>query len=97
VTRYVQSSTATSKSENEGKELRADEQKYPWEGHNEHYIYDAVGTKHRRPTTSGLRKHWGVEPVALMERMWHQDPRERPTMTDVVDDLVAMYAAAGGR
>jgi hypothetical protein len=32
-----------------------------------------------------------------MERMWHQDPRERPTMTDVVDDLVAMYAAAGGR
>lgn len=23
-------------------------QKYPWEGHNEHYIYDAVGTKHKR-------------------------------------------------
>jgi hypothetical protein len=72
----------------------ADGQKYPWEGHNEHYIYDAVGTKHRRPTTSGLRKHWGTEPVALMERMWHQDPRERPTMTDVVDDLEQMFAAA---
>ena len=69
-------------------------QKYPWEGHNEHYIYDAVGQKHRRPSTAGLRKHWGTEPVNLMERMWHQDPKERPTMTDVVTDLEVLYAAA---
>ena len=66
------------------------EKKYPWEGHNEHYIYDAVGAKQRRPSIAGLRKHWGVEPVNLMERMWHQDPSERPTMTDVVADLEAL-------
>lgn len=70
------------------------DKKYPWEGHNEHYIYDAVGQKLRRPSTAGLRKHWGAEPVNLMERMWHQDPKERPTMTDVVTDLEVLYAAA---
>nr|XP_031862308.1 uncharacterized protein CI109_002273 [Kwoniella shandongensis]KAA5529380.1 hypothetical protein CI109_002273 [Kwoniella shandongensis] len=68
------------------------DKKYPWEGHNEHYIYDAVGTKHRRPSIVGLRKHWGDEPVNLMERMWHQDPAERPTMTDVVADLESLIA-----
>ncbi|KAK4684469.1 hypothetical protein P7C73_g5703, partial [Tremellales sp. Uapishka_1] len=68
------------------------EKKYPWEGHNDHYIYDAVGAKHRRPTVAGLRKQWGSEPVNLMERMWHQDPRERPTMTDVVTDLETLIA-----
>lgn len=72
----------------------SDTQKYPWEGHNEHYIYDAVGAKHRRPPLTGLRKHWGNEPVALMERMWHQDPGERPTMTDVVTDLEVLFKAA---
>jgi hypothetical protein len=39
-----------------------------------------------------MRKHWGAEPVALIERMWEQDPRERPTMSDVVADLEAMIA-----
>ena len=68
------------------------EQKYPWEGHNEHYIYDAVGTKQRRPSIAGLRKYWGNEPVNLLERMWHQDPGERPTMTDVVADLESLIA-----
>ncbi|KAL1406071.1 hypothetical protein Q8F55_007754 [Vanrija albida] len=68
------------------------EQKYPWEGHNEHYIYDAVGQKQKRPPLSGLRKHWGAEPVNLIERMWHQDPAERPTMSDVVADLEALIA-----
>lgn len=37
-----------------------------------------------------MRSHWGDEPVNLMERMWHQDPKERPTMTDVVADLEAL-------
>nr|XP_019047937.1 TKL protein kinase [Kwoniella bestiolae CBS 10118]OCF26867.1 TKL protein kinase [Kwoniella bestiolae CBS 10118] len=68
------------------------DKKYPWEGHNEHYIYDAVGAKHKRPSVAGLRKHWGDEPVNLMERMWHQDPAERPTMTDVVADLESLIA-----
>lgn len=39
-----------------------------------------------------MRKHWGSEPVNLMERMWHQDPAERPTMTDVVHDLESILA-----
>ncbi|WVO18298.1 hypothetical protein L204_106013 [Cryptococcus depauperatus] len=66
------------------------EKKYPWEGHNEHYIYDAVGAKQRRPSIAGLRKHWGNGPVDLMERMWAQDPAARPTMTEVVKDLEKM-------
>lgn len=68
------------------------DKKYPWEGYNEHYIYDAVGQKHKRPSLAGLKKHWGAEPVNLIERMWHQDPAERPTMTDVVADLEALIA-----
>ncbi|BEJ14772.1 hypothetical protein CspHIS471_0405390 [Cutaneotrichosporon sp. HIS471] len=68
------------------------EPKYPWEGYNEHYIYDAVGQKHKRLPLTGLRKHWGVEPVNLIERMWHQDPAERPTMSDVVADVEALLA-----
>ncbi|OCF72595.1 TKL protein kinase [Kwoniella mangroviensis CBS 8886] len=68
------------------------DKKYPWEGHNEHYIYDVVGAKQKRPSVAGLRKHWGDEPVNLMERMWHQDPAERPTMTDVVADLESLIS-----
>ncbi|WVQ75409.1 hypothetical protein IAR50_005030 [Cryptococcus sp. DSM 104548] len=68
------------------------DKKYPWEGHNEHYIYDAVGNKQKRPSIAGLRKAWGNEPVNLMERMWHQDAAERPTMTDVVHDLESLLA-----
>jgi serine/threonine protein kinase len=68
------------------------EKKYPWEGHNEHYIYDAVGTKHKRPSIAGLRKQWGDEPVNLMERMWDQNPAERPTMSDVVADLESLIS-----
>jgi hypothetical protein len=40
-------------------------------------------------------EEWGEEPVRLIERMWHQDPRERPTMTDVVADLEVLLAEAG--
>ncbi|GMK59326.1 hypothetical protein CspeluHIS016_0703410 [Cutaneotrichosporon spelunceum] len=68
------------------------EPKYPWEGYNEHYIYNAVGQKRKRPPLTGLRKHWGAEPVNLIERMWHQDPAERPTMSDVVADVEALLA-----
>lgn len=63
---------------------------YPWEGRNEHWIYDAVGTKKQRPPVTNLRKHWGTDVVDLMERMWNHDPAERPTMTDVLDDLKAI-------
>ncbi|KAI0362629.1 kinase-like protein [Trametes cingulata] len=68
--------------------------KYPWEGMNEHAIYDAVGAKKQRPSVSGLRKLWCPEIVDLVERMWQQDPQDRPTMSEVVQELerlVKMY------
>jgi len=88
------------------------EKKYPWEGMNEHAIYEAVGTKRQRyvppssrgydrffdfvafnsPSVSGLRKQWSSEIVGLMERMWAQDPHDRPTMTQVVEELEAMMS-----
>ncbi|KAI0256887.1 hypothetical protein BJV78DRAFT_1167683 [Lactifluus subvellereus] len=61
--------------------------KYPWEGMNEHAIYEAVGSKRQRPTMSGLRKQWCPEIVDLVERMWAQDHQDRPTMTEVVTEL----------
>ncbi|KZT71370.1 kinase-like protein [Daedalea quercina L-15889] len=61
--------------------------KFPWEGMNEHAIYDIVGHKRQRPSISGLRKHWCPEIVDLMEKMWTHEPAERPTMTEVVEEL----------
>ncbi|CAG7846274.1 SubName: Full=Uncharacterized protein {ECO:0000313/EMBL:CCA68469.1} [Serendipita indica DSM 11827] len=66
--------------------------KYPWEGMNEHAIYDAVGAKRQRPSVSGLRKQWSPEIVDLIERMWAQDPRDRPSMSEVVEELDNMRA-----
>ncbi|KZT09700.1 uncharacterized protein LAESUDRAFT_722662 [Laetiporus sulphureus 93-53] len=60
---------------------------FPWEGMNEHAIYDVVGNKHQRPSVSGLRKQWCPEIVDLVERMWAQDSKDRPTMTEVVEEL----------
>ncbi|KAI0063443.1 hypothetical protein BV25DRAFT_1883939 [Artomyces pyxidatus] len=68
--------------------------KFPWEGMNEHAIYDIVGAKRQRPSLSGLRKQWCPEIVELVERMWAHEHQERPTMTEVVselEDLVRMY------
>ncbi|KAI0748364.1 hypothetical protein C8Q80DRAFT_1103242 [Daedaleopsis nitida] len=64
--------------------------KFPWEGMNEHAIYEAVGSKRLRPSLTGLRKQWCPEIVDLVERMWAQDPQDRPTMSEVVDDLEAI-------
>lgn len=47
-----------------------------------------------RPSMSGLRKQWCPEVVDLVEHMWQQDPRDRPTMSEVVatlKELVAIY------
>ncbi|KAF8328357.1 kinase-like domain-containing protein [Cantharellus anzutake] len=60
---------------------------YPWEGMNEHAIYDVVGTKRQRPSVAGLRKQWCPEIVDLMERMWSQDSRDRPFITHVVQEI----------
>ncbi|KAG9014622.1 hypothetical protein FRB94_011800 [Tulasnella sp. JGI-2019a] len=61
--------------------------KYPWEGMNEHAIYEEVGAKNRRPSVTGLRRLWCPEIVELVEAMWAQDPKERPPISDVVDEL----------
>ncbi|KAI0306395.1 hypothetical protein B0F90DRAFT_1814300 [Multifurca ochricompacta] len=61
--------------------------KYPWEGMNEHAIYEAVGSKRQRPSVSGLRKQWCPDLVDLIERMWAQEHQDRPTMTEVVTEL----------
>jgi len=66
--------------------------KYPWEGMNEHAIYEAVGSRKQRPGINGLRKQWSPEIVDLLERMWAQDPRDRPTMSEVVVELDNMRA-----
>ncbi|KAF9469339.1 hypothetical protein BDZ94DRAFT_1293737 [Collybia nuda] len=61
--------------------------KFPWEGMNEHAIYEIVGTKRQRPSLTGLRKQWCPEIIDLIERMWAQDHSERPTMSEVVEAL----------
>jgi len=66
--------------------------KFPWEGMNEHAIYDIVGNKHQRPSVSGLRKHWCPEIVDLIERMWAQEHQDRPPMQEVVDELEGLVA-----
>ena len=40
-----------------------------------------------RPSMSGLRKQWCPEIVDLVERMWAQDPSERPDMSEVVQEV----------
>ncbi|KAJ7074184.1 hypothetical protein C8F01DRAFT_1242455 [Mycena amicta] len=60
------------------------DKKFPWEGMNEHAIYEIVGTKKQRPPTTGLRKQWCPAIVDLLERMWAQQHEDRPTMSEVV-------------
>ncbi|KAL1721158.1 hypothetical protein EV715DRAFT_249550 [Schizophyllum commune] len=67
--------------------LPKSKRKYPWEGMNEHAIYEAVGSKRQRPSVAGLRKQYCPEIVDLMERMWAQEPNERPTMSQVVTEV----------
>ncbi|KAJ7272071.1 hypothetical protein B0H12DRAFT_1228910 [Mycena haematopus] len=68
----------------------AKEKKFPWEGMNEHAIYDIVGNKRQRPSISNLRKQWSSEIVDLIERMWAHQHDDRPTMSEVVEALEEM-------
>ncbi|KAI5124307.1 hypothetical protein M0805_008915 [Coniferiporia weirii] len=61
--------------------------KFPWEGMNEHAIYEAVGQKRQRPSLSGIRKQWCPDVVDLVERMWAQDPQDRPGIAEIVEEL----------
>ncbi|KDR73605.1 hypothetical protein GALMADRAFT_142074 [Galerina marginata CBS 339.88] len=65
----------------------AQTKKFPWEGMNEHAIYEIVGAKRQRPSLASLRKQWCPEIVDFIERMWAQEHQERPTMTEVVEFL----------
>ncbi|TIA87948.1 hypothetical protein E3P99_02881 [Wallemia hederae] len=60
---------------------------YPWEGQNEHYIYDQVGQKHKRPSLNQFRRQWGPDILNLIDRMWAQDGKHRPSATQVVREL----------
>lgn len=62
--------------------------KFPWEGMNEHAIYEIVGTKRQRPSIVGLKKQWECpEIISLMERMWAHEHEQRPNMSEVKEEL----------
>ena len=46
-----------------------------------------------RPSISGLRKVWASELVDLLERMWAHEHQERPTMSEVVQELEQLVHA----
>ena len=68
--------------------------RFPFEGMNEHAIYQDVGQRQNRPATAPLRRQWGSEIVDLIERMWSQDPKQRPDFTEVVQELEQQIKAA---
>uniref|UniRef100_V5ET33 Protein kinase n=2 Tax=Kalmanozyma brasiliensis (strain GHG001) TaxID=1365824 RepID=V5ET33_KALBG len=77
------------------------EKKYPFQGMNEHQIYQDVGQKRQRPYTGFIRRQFGGEIVDLLDRMWDHTPKNRPTMTEVCTELESLIqmkketAAAG--
>ncbi|PWN51087.1 hypothetical protein IE53DRAFT_65534 [Violaceomyces palustris] len=72
---------------------RMDEKRYPFQGMNEHQIYQDVGQKGHRPRTASIRKQFGNEIVELLESMWQHSPKDRPTMTEVCQQLEALIRA----
>ncbi|SNX83874.1 uncharacterized protein MEPE_02582 [Melanopsichium pennsylvanicum] len=77
------------------------EKKYPFQGMNEHQIYQDVGQKKQRPYTGFIRRQFGGEIVDLLDRMWDHNPKNRPSMTEVCDELESLIRmkkeAARGR
>ncbi|CDU26460.1 uncharacterized protein SPSC_06654 [Sporisorium scitamineum] len=63
------------------------EKKYPFQGMNEHQIYQDVGQKRQRPYTGFIRRRFGGEIVDLLDRMWDQTPKNRPSMSEVCTEL----------
>ncbi|PLW38510.1 hypothetical protein PCASD_13758 [Puccinia coronata f. sp. avenae] len=66
------------------------EKTYPFQGMNEHAIFEEVGKNKLRPNTSMIRRKWGREIVALIDRMWDNNSDARPAMPEVVRLLNAM-------
>lgn len=73
------------------------QKRYPFEGMNEHAIYQEVGQKQMRPSTATMRRQWGGEILDLVEKMWAQIPAQRPTMTQVVQELEGLLQAEKAR
>ncbi|KAJ6621994.1 kinase-like domain-containing protein [Mycena sp. CBHHK59/15] len=64
--------------------------RFPWEGMNEHAIYEIVGGKKQRPSTNHLRKQWSTAIVDLIEGMWAHEHQDRPSMSEIVVALQEM-------
>lgn len=72
--------------------------RYPFEGQNEHAIYQDVGQRQLRPATAGMRRQWGDEILNLVEKLWAQNPADRPRMKAVLkelDQIVTDYKSTG--
>ncbi|KAH8928853.1 kinase-like protein [Atractiella rhizophila] len=68
--------------------------KYPFEGSNEHAIYNDVGKNKMRPSTKGMKPQWGSDILLLIDKMWAQEPSARPRMTEIVHTLEEQYLEA---
>lgn len=68
------------------------EKRYPFQGMNEHQIYDNVRQRHLRPFTGSIRRRFGDDIVHLLDRMWEQSPRDRPSMSEVCTELEHLMA-----
>ncbi|WAQ86909.1 hypothetical protein PtA15_7A638 [Puccinia triticina] len=66
--------------------------RYPFEGQNEHGIYQDVGHRQLRPATAGMRRQWGDEILNLVEKLWAQNPNDRPRMDAVLVELDAIVS-----
>lgn len=73
------------------------QKRYPFEGMNEHAIYQEVGQKQMRPSTATMRRQWGGDILDLVEKMWAQSPAQRPGMTEVVKELETLLHAEKAR
>jgi hypothetical protein len=62
----------------------------PWAGLAEQTIMFKVAMKGERPTME--RERWPAWACDLMGACWHQDPKQRPTMADVLARLRAVAA-----
>lgn len=71
--------------------------RYPFEGMNEFAIYQEVGKKKFRPPTATMRRQWGGEILDLVDKMWAQDPSDRPPMSEVVKELEGVIQAEKAR
>lgn len=70
---------------------------YPFEGMNEHEIYELCGRQNQRPSLRAVRKTLGMDISNLIERMWLATFAERPRMNEVVGILSALLVVEKDR